>query len=272
MEFLGEILKYDFLSNALLASLLSGIAFGLIGTYIVCRRLVFLSGGITHASFGGIGIAYYLGINPLWGAFGFSLLAGVGIELLSQKGKIREDSVIGMLWSLGMAIGIIFIYMTPGYAPNLMSFLFGNVLSVTSSDLIAIALLDVVLLLIFTLFHRKIMFVAFDRNYAESQNIPVTMVNYVMMMMVAATIVLSIRVIGIVMLISLLTIPVAIVNSFSKRFNRLAIGSCIVATSGTILGLWFSYSTDIPSGASTIFILATLLIIAKVVARIIKNR
>ena len=272
MEFLSEIVKYDFLSNAILASILSGIACGLIGTYIVCRRLVFLSGGITHASFGGIGIAYYFGFNPLLGAFGFSLLAGVGIELLSQKEKIREDSVIGMLWSLGMAIGIIFIYMTPGYAPNLMSFLFGNVLSVTHADLIAISILDLILILVFTLFYRQIMYASFDREYSESQHIPVSVINCFMMMLVAAAIVLSIRAIGIVLLISLLTIPVTIVNTFTKKYNTLSLCSCIIATLGTLLGLWFSYSADIPSGASTIFVLAILLIIAKVVARIIKNR
>ncbi|MBO5710845.1 MAG: metal ABC transporter permease [Rikenellaceae bacterium] len=272
MELIGEILQYKFLSNALLAALLAGVACGLIGTYIVCRRLVFLSGGITHASFGGIGLAYYFGFNPLWGAFAFSLLAALGVETLTQKGKIREDSVIGMLWSLGMAIGIIFVYLTPGYAPNLMTFLFGNVLSVTKSDLWAIAALDVVLIAIYALFYRQIMFISFDREFAATQKVPVTMVNCVMMMLAAATIVLSIRVVGIVLLISLLTIPVASVNSFTKNYNRLSIGSCAVATFGTISGLLFSYSTDIPSGAATIFVLALILIVSKVVARIIKNR
>ena len=129
MEFLQEVLQYKFLIHAVLASVLCGVACGMVGTYVVCRRLVFLSGGITHSSFGGIGIAYYLGLNPLLGAFCFAVLSAIGIEACAADKRIREDSAIGLIWSLGMAVGIIFVYMTPGYAPNLMSFLFGNILS-----------------------------------------------------------------------------------------------------------------------------------------------
>ena len=138
MDFIHEIIQYKFLTNALFASLLSGIACGIIGTYVVCRRLVFLSGGITHSSFGGIGIAYYMGWNPILGALVFAVLSALGIETASDRGRMREDSAIGIVWSVGMAIGIIFIYLTPGYAPNLMSFLFGNILTVTGGDILEI--------------------------------------------------------------------------------------------------------------------------------------
>ena len=142
MDFIGEIFQYKFLTHAALACLLCGVACGMIGTYVVCRRLVFLSGGITHASFGGIGMAYYFGANPLLGALLFAVLSALGIETFTARKQIREDSAIGLLWSLGMAIGIIFIYLTPGYAPNLMSFLFGNILSVTGTDIFWMGVVD----------------------------------------------------------------------------------------------------------------------------------
>lgn len=124
MDFFYELFQYRFLTHATLACLLCGLACGMVGTYVVCRRLVFLSGGITHSSFGGIGIAYYFGLNPIAGAFCFAVLSAFGIEAFTAGKRIREDSAIGLIWSLGMAVGIIFVYLTPGYAPNLMSFLF----------------------------------------------------------------------------------------------------------------------------------------------------
>ncbi|MBE0666673.1 MAG: metal ABC transporter permease, partial [Bacteroidales bacterium] len=133
-----NIFAYTFVLKSLAGALFASITAGLVGTYIVSRRLVFLSGGITHASFGGIGLGYYLGVNPVAGAALFGLSSALGIEYLSSKGKMREDSAIGILWAFGMAIGIIFIYMTPGYAPNLMSYLFGSILTVTWGDLIAL--------------------------------------------------------------------------------------------------------------------------------------
>ena len=172
MDFIGEIFQYKFLTHAALACLLCGVACGMIGTYVVCRRLVFLSGGITHASFGGIGMAYYFGANPLLGALLFAVLSALGIETFTARKQIREDSAIGLLWSLGMAIGIIFIYLTPGYAPNLMSFLFGNILSVTGTDIFWMGVVDLAILLIFGTMYHPILFVAFDREYARSQNFP----------------------------------------------------------------------------------------------------
>jgi len=134
LHFFSDIFQYQFILNAFLAALLVSIAAGIVGSYIVARRLVFLSGGITHASFGGIGIAYYLGLNPILGAAIFAVITAFGIESLSSRYKVREDSAIGIMWSVGMAIGIFFVFLTPGYAPNLMSFLFGSILTVTKQD------------------------------------------------------------------------------------------------------------------------------------------
>ncbi|MCD8103062.1 MAG: metal ABC transporter permease [Alistipes sp.] len=263
MEFFHDILRYSFLTNAVIACVLSGIVCGVLGTYIVCRRMVFLSGGITHASFGGIGIAHYLGQDPILGAALFSVLSAVGIEWSSSRGQVREDSAIGIVWSVGMALGIIFIYMTPGYAPNLMSFLFGSILAVTSSDIVATGTLAVIVVGLFTLFHRPVMYVAFDRDFAASQGVPVMAVSYFMGILVALGIVFSIRTVGIVLLISLLTLPAVIANVFTKSFGRIALWGAVIAVAGNFLGVWTSYMMDIPAGAATIFILSITLLILK---------
>ena len=271
MNFIAEIFQYQFLAHAALACLLCGIACGIIGTYVVCRRLVFLSGGITHASFGGIGMAYYFGANPLLGALIFAILSAWGIETFTSRKQIREDSAIGLIWSLGMAIGIIFIYLTPGYAPNLMSFLFGNILSVTSTDIIWMAIVDAFILLIFATMYRPILYVAFDREYARSQNFPTRIVRYLMATLVAITIVISIRVVGIVLQISLLTIPAVIGNLISTSFNRILIYGSVIAALSAFAGLYISYKTNIPSGASTIFVL-TLTLIAVKTTTFVRNK
>jgi len=173
-----DLLQYDFFLNAWMASILTSISCGIIGTYIVTRRIVFISGGITHTSFGGIGLGYFLGINPLIGAMIFSLLAALGIEYLSGKAKIRNDSAIAILWSFGMAVGIIFIYLTPGYAPNLMSYLFGSILTVTSTEIYLILSLCLFLVIFFILFLNTIIFIAFDQEFARTRKLPVDFFNY----------------------------------------------------------------------------------------------
>lgn len=263
MEFINAITEYQFLMNALWAAVLSGVACGIVGTYVVSRRMVFLSGGITHASFGGIGIAYHFGLNPIGGAMIFAILSALGIEWASEKGKIRQDSVIGIVWSLGMAIGIIFIFLTPGYAPNLMSFLFGDILTVTTSSIIALAILATILVLLMVLYIRPIMYVAFDREYAKSQGVKVTLITSIMIVLTAITIVLSIRVVGIVLLISLITIPPAIINTLTKSYSKITLWSSLLAVIGNIFGIYVSYKINFPVGATTIIIFTFALIIVK---------
>lgn len=263
LDFFYDIFAYRFLGNAVLACLLAGVIGGLVGTYIVGRRLVFLAGGITHASFGGIGIAWFAGMNPLVGAALFAVLSAVGLEALSGRGKIREDSAIGILWSAGMAVGILFIALTPGYTPNLMSFLFGNILAVTRGDLAVMGGLAAVLAVVFTVFYRPILYTAFDREYARTQNIPVGWINGAMMALAALAIVGLIRLVGIVLLISLLTIPPVIVGVWSRSFRTILVWSCPVAAAAALVGLFVSYQTDIPSGASTILVLCAGLGAAK---------
>ncbi|TNF38046.1 MAG: metal ABC transporter permease, partial [Bacteroidetes bacterium] len=163
-----NLFEYSFVIRSLLGAFFASITAGLAGTYIVSKRLVFLSGGVTHASFGGIGLGYYLGINPVVGAAVFGLGSALGMEYMSARGKMREDSAIGILWALGMAVGIIFIYLTPGYAPNLMSYLFGSILTVTDGDLIALGIISAVLIIYTAVFYRTLLYISFDENYART--------------------------------------------------------------------------------------------------------
>lgn len=271
MEFF-DLLSYDFFQNALLGSLLASIACGIIGTYIVVRRLVFVSGGITHASMGGIGIGLYYGINPIFAAMIFSILSAFGIEWLSSKQGIREDSAIATLWSLGMAIGIIFIYMKPGFAPNISDYLFGNILTVTTSDIIYLGILSLVLAIIFGLFRREILYTAFDSDFARTRNLPVTFIKYMMMMFIALTIVLSIRLVGIVLLMSLLTVPQMTANLFTSNFPKMIGLSILIGFIGCIIGLFLSALLDVPSGVFIIFSQIIIFLIIRVYFRMTRRR
>ena len=208
-------------------------------------------------------MAYYLGADPIAGALLFAVASALGIEATSSGKRIREDSAIGLIWSLGMALGIIFIYLTPGYAPNLMSFLFGNILSVTSADLLWMGAVDAAIVVGFALFYRPILYVAFDRGYSRSQNMPTRLVSYAMAALVAVTIVMSIRVAGIVLLISLLTIPAVVANQLTQSFGRMLPVSTLIAVLGSFAGLYIGYRSDVPSGAATIFVLTLTLIVVK---------
>lgn len=267
MDLIQDFFQYEFIANAFAASLLSGIVCGIIGTYVVCRRMVFLSGGVTHASFGGIGMAYYMGMDPIKGATIFAVLSALGIEYVSGKGRIREDSAIGIVWSVGMAVGIIFINMTPGYAKDLSGLLFGNILTVTKSDVALLGRLTIVIVTVIALFARKIMYVAFDREYAATQGIPVKFISYAMSILTALTIVFCIRAVGIILLISLLTIPAVIANMFTKSYLKMTLWATIIAVLGNIAGLWYSYKMNVPAGAATIIILTLSLIVLQIVKK-----
>jgi len=263
MNFFEALGTYGFLHNALWAAVLSGIACGIVGTYVVARRMVFLSGGITHASFGGIGIAYHYGLNPIGGAMIFAVLSALGIEWAGNRGRLREDSAIGIVWSLGMAVGIIFIFITPGYAPNLMSFLFGDILTVTHANIVALGILCAVLIIVMLLWIRPIAYASFDREYSKSQKVDADLILTAMTVLTAVTIVLSIRIIGIVLLISLLTIPPVIVNMLSRSYSKIVVWSSVLAACGNIAGLYAAYKIDFPVGATTIILLTVTLIIVK---------
>lgn len=265
----GGIFQYEFIVKGLLGAVFASITAGLAGTYIVSKRMVFLSGGITHASFGGIGIGYFTGINPVVGAAVFSILSALGVEYLSVRQKIREDSAIGILWAFGMATGIIFIYLTPGYTPNLMSYLFGSILTVTYADIIALGIMSVILILYFGIFYRTILYISFDELYARTYSVYVNVFKYITTALIALTIVLNIRMAGVVLVISLLTIPPNIAMIFTRSYLNIVMWSVGAGFIGTAAGYVISYFAGVPVGATIIFTLVIIWIIVKAIKQVI---
>ena len=262
-----DILHYSFFQNALLGALLASIVCGIVGTYIVTRRLVFISGGITHASFGGIGLGVFLGINPILSATLFAILSAFGVEYMAQKEHVREDSAIALFWTFGMSVGIICCFLTPGFIPDLPSFLFGSILTIDTSDLLFLAVLAVVVILFVALCYRAVLSVAFDRTFALSQGLPVRTIEYVMMALIAMTIVSTLRMVGIVLSLSLLTIPQMTANLFTCHFKRMMLLSIGFGWIDCLLGLSLSYLLNVPSGATIIFVSILVFGISKLLAK-----
>ena len=264
MEIL-ELLNYAFFRNALLGSLFASIAVGIIGTYVVSRRLVFISGGITHASFGGLGIGFYFGINPVISAMVFSVMSAFGIQWMSQKQGVREDSAIAVFWSFGMAVGIMLTFLSSGYGPGLSEYLFGNILTITTADIYSLVVLSALLLLFVIANYHAIVSVSFDPDFARTRRINIKFIEYIMILFVAITIVLSIRLVGIVLLMSLLTVPQMTANLFTVNYLKIMIYSIIISFAGSVSGLLLSYYLNVPSGAFIIFVLIIIYAVARVV-------
>ncbi|MBQ2959084.1 MAG: metal ABC transporter permease [Alistipes sp.] len=266
VNLLYDIVAYDFLQNALIACVLSGITCGIVGSYIVARRMVFLAGGITHASFGGLGMALWAGFNPVAGALGFAAISSIGIEYFSRHSRIREDSAIGIVWSVGMALGALFMSLRPGYQTDLTSYLFGNILLVDRVDIILLALLTLIVVPLALRYLRPLFYLTFDEDYARSQAIPATVVAYIMAVVIAVTIVLSIKIIGIILLLSLLTIPTVVANALTKDYRRIALIASVVGVLGNLAGFVLSYAYDLPTGSCIIFMLCITLVSVKVLS------
>ena len=266
-----NLFAYSFVTRSLVGALFASITAGLAGTYIVSRRLVFLSGGVTHASFGGIGLGYYLGINPVIGAAVFGLFSALGMEHMSSSGKMREDSAIGILWAFGMALGIIFIYLTPGYAPNLMSYLFGSILTVTDGDLTALGIISAVLIIYTALFYRTLLYISFDENYARTFTRHVDLFKYISVGLAGLAIVLNIRLAGVILIIALLTIPANIVMLFTRRYLRIIIWSTVVSFIGISAGFAISWYTNFPTGATIVTVMVLFWMVARAVRTLMKS-
>jgi zinc transport system permease protein len=258
-----DLLQYTFFQHALIGSLFTCIACGIVGVYVVSRRLVFISGGITHASFGGLGLGFYLGGNPILFALIFSVASAFGVEWLSKKQGVREDSAIAAFWALGMAMGVICLYLTPGYTPNISAYLFGNILTITASDIWFAGVLAVLLIAAILLFYPQILYTAFDREFAGTKGIKVSLIEHLMMLAIAVTVVASIRMIGIMLLMSLLTIPQMTAGLFTSRMSKMIIYSILISLVGCLLGLFLSYYLNVPSGAAIIFVQVILFLLCK---------
>lgn len=253
-----DILRYTFFQNALLGVVIVSIVSAMIGTYIVTRRMVFITGGVTHACFGGLGVGYFVGISPIFMAGVFAVASSLGVEWMATKQQIREDSAIAVVWALGMAIGTLFIFLTPGYVPELNSFLFGNILTITRGDLVAFVVYMIAFLAFFILFYNQIVSCAFDRDFAKTKGQPVVFINTMMTVMTAICVVLTIRLIGIMLLMSLLTMPQMIAELFVNRFKSMIYLSVVVSLVSSLAGLFLSYLIGVPASATIVLSLVVI--------------
>jgi len=269
---MNGILSYEFMQNAILVGIMASVICGVIGPFIVARRMVFISGGLSHTAFGGLGIAYWLGIHPLFGAAAFVLTSAVLIARLEEKKLSQNDLFIGILWAVGVAIGIVFIHMTPGYAPDLMTFLFGNILTVPRADVIITLILVLSVTTAVLIFYRGFVAIALDEEYAKARRLPVASLKMGLMILIAISIVILIQVVGILLVIALLTIPVAVASELSGNFHRIMFLSVLCGIVTCLAGLLLSYFIAFPSGASIILIGGALLGLVKGVKRISARR
>ncbi|MCJ7666007.1 MAG: metal ABC transporter permease [Actinobacteria bacterium] len=257
-----EIFQYTFIRNAIIAAVLVNITCGIVGTFVVVKRIALLSGGISHATFGGIGLGYFLGINPVLTAIPFSLASAFAIGVLSKKGKLSEDTAIGIFWAAGMALGVIFINLTPGYAPDLFSYLFGNILTIPVTDLYIMLALDFIVVVLVIVFFKELSAISFDEEFSAAIGIPNNVFYIMLLAMVSLSAVLLIRIVGIILVIALLTIPAAICRQFTYSIKKLIISSMITGTILTIGGLSVSYILDMASGATIILLLVLAFILS----------
>ncbi len=255
-----EALQYEFMRNAVAAGLLAAVACGIVGVYVVVKRIVFISGGIAHASFGGIGLGYLIGISPVIGAMFFTLASALGMGLVTRKTKLPEDTAIGILWAMGMAMGIIFIGLTPGYAPDLFSYLFGNILTVPFSGLMLMLVLDAVIVSIVVALYREFLALSFDEEFGTVVGVPVETLYLLLLCMIALTVVVLIRVVGIILVIALLTIPATLAKQFTHHLGKMMLLAVIFGALFTFGGLWLSYEFDLASGATVILLSGAVLL------------
>jgi zinc transport system permease protein len=254
-----EILEFEFIQNAIIAGLLVSFASGIIGSLIVVNRMVFLAGGIAHTSYGGIGIAVYFGLPIFLGASVFAVFAALLMAFVTLHNKNRIDTFIGLIWAVGMAIGIIMIDLTSGYNVDLMSYLFGSILAVSSEDLYFMGILLFVILIILTIWYRDILAVSYDSEYANLRGINVKFFYTLILVLCALTVVISIKVVGLILVIALLTIPVYIAEKVSSSLYKMMFVSGVLSSLFTLSGLWLSYNFDLTSGASIIMVSAVSL-------------
>lgn len=269
--FFYALTHYSFLQYALIAGVLASITCGIAGTFVVLKRITFISGGIAHTVLGGVGLAYYLGINPYWGAFAAAIVSAVVIGMVKLKADQHEDTVIGALWAVGMATGIIFMHLKPGYNTDLMTYLFGNILLVTRQELYILLGLTLFITVVVMMLYRQFVAVCFDEEYARVQGLPVDALYLLLLILIALTIVVLIRIVGLILVIALLTMPAAIAGLFTRTPGPMmlwAIGIGMLVTTG---GVALAYTPDLPVGA-TIIVLAGLLYLFSVMLRTIITR
>ncbi|MBM4462761.1 MAG: metal ABC transporter permease [Chloroflexi bacterium] len=267
-----DALQYQFMQNALMAGLLAAVACGIIGVYVVVKRIVFISGGIAHASFGGIGLGYLAGISPVLGAMLFAVTSALGMGLVIRRTKLPEDTAIGILWAMGMALGVVFIGLAPGYAPDLFSYLFGNILTVPSSDLILMLVLDAVIVSIVIALYKELQALSFDEEFGRVVGVPVEALYLLLLCLIALTVVVLVRVVGIILVIALLTIPAAMARQFTHDMKKMMLLAILFGALFSFFGLWLSYEFDVASGATIILLSGTMLLCSFGLSKLLSKR
>jgi zinc transport system permease protein len=260
-----EALQFDFMRNALMAGVLVSIACGIIGTFVVINRIVFISGGIAHAAYGGIGLGYFFQFSPVLGAVIFSVAAALGMGIAQRQTRQRADTIIGVMWAIGMAIGILLVDLTGGYKADLMSYLFGSILTVSSSDLAIVLVLDLVVIVLVALFYKELLAISFDETFATVANVPVDAIYLTLMCTIALTVVMMMRVVGLIMVIALLTMPAAISGQFVKDMRKMMVLASVLSMVFTTVGLWLSYFFNLTSGATIILVAGAVYLFSLVV-------
>ena len=266
------ILKYEFVRNALLAGALASISCGIIGSLVVSKRIVSICGGIAHASFGGVGLGYLLRMNPTWGALLFGVLTSLGIGTITKKSKHPEDTSIAILWAVGMSLGIIFIGLSRGYAPDLFTYLFGNILAVSRSDLISLLILDIVIGVGIFLLYNEIVALCFDEEFVQVRGVPVFRLYLLLLVLVSLTVVVLMKVVGIILVIALLSLPAATSSKFAHTLRGMMIGAVILSMLFIGGGLIVSYVLDLPSGATIILFSVAAFLISGIVRKLVKSQ
>ncbi len=265
IEFLRALGGQTFLQYAFAAGLLASLGCGVMGTFVVVRRIAFLAGGIAHAVLGGMGVALYFGASPLIGALVAAVAAALIIGLVSLRAREHEDTLIGAIWAVGMALGVLFISRTPGYNSELMSYLFGNILMVTGGDLMLMAILDVFLLLTVGLFFRQLQAVTFDEEFSRLRGLPADLLYLFLLVLAALTVVLLIRVVGLILVIALLTLPAAVAGQWTRSLGRMMALASLLGALVTTGGLALSYGPDLPAGATIILLAGAVFIVSTLV-------
>ena len=261
--------EYEFFRNALFGILIISIASAVIGTYIFARRMVSIAGGITHACFGGLGLGYFLGFNPIIMAGAFAVGSSLGVDWLSTRHRVREDSAIAVIWSFGMAIGVLFVFLTPGYVPELNSFLFGNILTITRADLWAFGIFTVILLLFIALYFKQIIICAFDNDFARVAGLKTSLIKAAMTAFTAICIVLTIRLVGVMLLMSMFSLPQMIAETRFNRVKPLMISSAIISAACCLAGLGLACYINVPCSALIVIVMAIAFALARILSFLI---
>lgn len=271
-EFLTALATYGFLQSALIAGLLASVGCGVIGTFVVVKRIAFMAGGIAHSVLGGMGAALYFGLDPFAGALIAAIFSALLIGAVRLSWKTQEDTLIGALWAIGMAVGVLFIAKTPGYSSDLMSFLFGNILLAPTRELWWMAGLDLVLVATVALFYRQFLAVTFDEEFARLRGVPVTFFYLLLLCLVAVTVVLLIQVVGLILVIALLTLPAAIAGHYVHSLGAMMLIATGLGALFTTLGLALSFGPDLPTGPTMILLAGGVYILSALVSRQLHRR